>query len=106
MSRQNIISLLTLRITLSISAAVVPGAKLDAQTKYGPPAAPRKLMFWLDCIPLLCGGSAPTVSITAMLARLSVVEAAGREKVEGGLVGPRALRGVVLLERGTEAVRC
>jgi hypothetical protein len=35
----------TLRITLSMSAAVVPGAKLLATTTYGPPAAPLMLMI-------------------------------------------------------------
>lgn len=105
-SLQNCRSPPTLRITLSMSAAVVPGAKLLATTTYGPPAAPLMLMLpppfptAVAFLPaLLFLGSGASFEGTLAARWLLLLES-------GGLVGPRPLRGVALFERGIDAVRC
>lgn len=102
-SLQNCRSPPTLRITLSMSAAVVPGAKLLAITTYGPPAAPLMLMlppFAAAFFPALFFlGSGASLEGTLAPRWLLLFES-------GGLVGPRPLRGVALFGRGIDAVRC
>jgi len=94
----------TLRITLSMSAAVVPGAKLLATTTYGPPAAPLMLML----PPFAAGFFAPNVLLLGCAANFEDTLALRWLLLltGGGLVGPRPLRGVVLFERGIDDVRC
>jgi len=103
MSLQNCRSPPTLRITLSMSAAVVPGAKLLAITTYGPPAAPLMLM-----LPPFAAAFLPALFFLGSGASLEGVLAARWLLLveSGGLVGPRPLRGVALFERGIDAVRC
>jgi len=103
MSLQNCSSPPTLRITLSMSAAVVPGAKLLAITMYGPPAAPLMLM-----LPPFAAAFLPALFFRGSGASLEGVLAARWLLLleSGGLVGPRPLRGVALFERGMDAVRC
>lgn len=101
-SLQNCSSPLTLRITLSMSAAVVPGAKLLAITAYGPPAAPLMLM-----LPPFAAAFFPALLFLGTVASLEVSLAARWLLLLeiGGRVGPRPLRGVALFERGIDAVR-
>lgn len=96
----------TLCITLSMSAAVVPGTKLCAITTYGPAAAPLKL----KPPPLLAPGGSlcPMVGASLLRSIVEIVRGVRVRSLSGGRLRPegwRGLRGGGALGRGRDVLR-